>query len=45
LVELMPELTCQPMPVSLVQVAGRQARRPVRAVLTWLAEVLSSYVD
>lgn len=45
LVEILPELTSQPMPVSLVQVSGRQARRPVRAVLTWLTEVLASYVD
>ena len=45
LLEILPELTCKPMPVSLVQVGGRQARKPVRVVLTWLADILASYVD
>lgn len=44
LLEILPELTCKPLPVSLVQVGGRPARKPVRTVLTWLADILTSYV-
>ncbi len=45
LVEILPELTSKPMPVSLVQVGGRQARKPVRTVMTWLADILIGYLD
>jgi len=41
LVEILPDLTCAPMPVSLVQSNAARARRPVRAVVTWLAHVVT----
>jgi DNA-binding transcriptional LysR family regulator len=41
LVEILPDLTCAPMPVSLVQSDTTRARKPVRAVVTWLAQVVT----
>jgi DNA-binding transcriptional LysR family regulator len=41
LVEILPDLTCAPMPVSLVQSDAARARKPVRAVVTWLAQVVT----
>ena len=38
LIELLPDLTCAPMPVWLLHTHGRNAPRRVRAVMTWLAE-------
>jgi DNA-binding transcriptional LysR family regulator len=38
LVEILPELPCAPMPVSLLHTHGRNPPRRVRAVLAWLAE-------
>ncbi|MEY4551360.1 MAG: hypothetical protein RL685_7555 [Pseudomonadota bacterium] len=38
LVELLPDLTCAPLPVWLLHTHGRNAPRRVRAVMTWLAE-------
>lgn len=40
LVEIMPEFTCAPMPVSLVHSHGRNVPKSVRAVMTFLAEVM-----
>jgi DNA-binding transcriptional LysR family regulator len=40
LVEILPELTCAPMPVSLVHSHGRNVPKSVRAVMTFLAEVM-----
>lgn len=40
LVEILPEHTCAPMPVSLVHTHGRNVPKGVRAVMTFLAEVL-----
>lgn len=40
LVEILPELTCAPMPVSLVHAHGKNVPRRVRAVMAWLGEVL-----
>lgn len=40
-VELLPDLTCEPMPVSLVHPHGRSLPRRVRAVMTWLDGVLT----
>jgi DNA-binding transcriptional LysR family regulator len=40
LVEILPEFTCAPMPVSLVHTHGRNVPKGVRAVMTFLAEVL-----
>lgn len=41
LVEILPELECERMPVSLVQAHASRAREPVRALTTWLARVLT----
>lgn len=41
LVEILPDFPCEPMPVSLVQSHAARARRPVRAVTNWLAQVIT----
>lgn len=38
LVEILPEHSCAPMPVSLLHTHGKNPPRRVRAVMTWLAE-------
>ena len=40
LVEILPEFVCAPMPVSLVQERASRERKPVRAVMEWLAQVV-----
>lgn len=40
LVEVLPELASEPMPVSLVHAHGRSVPKRVRAVMQWLAAVL-----
>lgn len=40
LVEILPQHTCQPMPVSIVHTHGRSVPRHVRLVMNWIAEVL-----
>ncbi len=45
LVEVLPELRCRPMPVSLVQVQSRQARGPVRAVIAWLSQIMAPHLE
>jgi DNA-binding transcriptional LysR family regulator len=44
LVELLPNLTCAPMPVWLLHTHGRNAPRRVRAVLSWLSECVSLHL-
>jgi DNA-binding transcriptional LysR family regulator len=44
LVEVLPELTCQPMPVSLVHAHGRNVPKPVRAVMAWIAQVVEPFL-
>jgi DNA-binding transcriptional LysR family regulator len=39
LVEILPELTCEPMPVTLVHGHGRSVPRRVRAVMSWVADL------
>jgi DNA-binding transcriptional LysR family regulator len=41
LVEILTDLSCAPMSVSLVQSDAARARKPVRAVVTWLAQVVT----
>jgi len=41
LVEILPDFVCAPMPVSLVQDDVSRARKPVRAVVAWLAQVVA----
>jgi DNA-binding transcriptional LysR family regulator len=45
LVEVLPELTCAPMPVTLLHTHGRRVPRRVRAVMTWLSEVLAPHIE
>ena len=45
LVEILPHLRCAPMPVSLVQGNARQARGPVRAVMTWLTQIMAPHLQ
>ena len=37
LIEVLPDFTCEPMPVSLVHAHGRNVPRRVRAVMSWIA--------
>jgi DNA-binding transcriptional LysR family regulator len=45
LIEVLPDLRCQPMPVSLVHAHARSVPRRVRAVMTWLAHVLAPSLE
>lgn len=45
LVEVLPELTCAPMPVSLVHAHGRNVPKRVRAVMTWLSKTVEPFLD
>ena len=44
LVEILPELVARPVPISLLHTHGRSVPRRVRAVMSWLTEVLSPLV-
>lgn len=44
LVEILPEFTARPVPVTLLHTHGRSVPRRVRAVMTWLLEVLQPLV-
>ena len=44
LVEILPDLRCEPMPVSLIQGHAPKARAPVRAVMTWLTEIMTPHL-
>lgn len=45
LVEILPELECERMPVSIVQGSAAKASAPVRAVINWLAQVVAPHVS
>lgn len=45
LVEILPQYTCQPLPVSLVHAQGRNVPRHVRVVMNWIAELLKTQLD
>ncbi|GHH00182.1 LysR family transcriptional regulator [Comamonas sp. JC664] len=45
LVEVLPALTCMPMPVSLLHTYGRSVPRRVRVVMTWLTELLDQSLE
>src|SRR5262249_7893131 len=42
MVEILPQHTCEPLPVSLVHAHGRNVPRHVRVVMSWLAEHLKT---
>ncbi len=44
LVEVLPDLQAEPLPVSLVQGHSRQARAPVRAVMAWLTQIMAPHL-
>jgi DNA-binding transcriptional LysR family regulator len=45
MVEVLPELTCAPLPLTLLHTHGRRVPRRVRAVMTWLIEVVSPHLQ
>lgn len=45
LVEILPQHTCQPLPVSLVHAHGRNVPRHVRVVMSWMGEILKAEID
>jgi len=45
LVEILPQHTCEPLPVSLVHAHGRNVPRHVRVVMTWVAENLKARLE
>lgn len=45
LVEVLPEFTCEPMPVSLVHGHARHVPRRVRAVMAWIAQIMTPHLD
>jgi DNA-binding transcriptional LysR family regulator len=45
LVEVLPQHTCEPLPVSLVHAHGRSVPRHVRAVMSWIAALLTPHLD
>jgi DNA-binding transcriptional LysR family regulator len=40
-VEILPDYTCQPMPVAIVHAYGRTVPKRVRLFMTWLAELIT----
>jgi DNA-binding transcriptional LysR family regulator len=45
LVEILPEFTCEPMPVSILHAHGRAVPRHVRIVMEWMAAALRPHLD
>jgi DNA-binding transcriptional LysR family regulator len=44
LVEILPDLTCEPMPVSLVHAYARNVPKRVRLFMAWLGELVSPFL-
>jgi hypothetical protein len=45
MVEILPQYTCAPLPVSLVHAHGRNVPHHVRVVMNWLADSLEEQLD
>jgi DNA-binding transcriptional LysR family regulator len=45
LIELLPEHTARPMPVSIMHAHGRNVPRRVRVVMSWITQVLEPYLQ
>jgi DNA-binding transcriptional LysR family regulator len=45
LVEILPEHTCAPMPVTILHAYGRSVPRRVRLFIAWLAELVAPHLD
>jgi DNA-binding transcriptional LysR family regulator len=44
LVEVLPQRTSEPLPVSLVHAHGRNVSRPVRRVMSWIAQLVTPHL-
>ncbi|MFO0748396.1 MAG: LysR family transcriptional regulator [Myxococcota bacterium] len=44
LIEVLPDLGCEPMPVSLVHGHGRYVPKRVRAVMSWIAQLMEAHL-
>jgi DNA-binding transcriptional LysR family regulator len=42
LVEVLPDLTCRPLPVSLVHPHGRNPPKRVAAVMSWMIQIMET---
>lgn len=45
LVEILPQLAAEPMAISIVHAHGRNVPRHVRAVMSWIAELLKQHLE
>jgi DNA-binding transcriptional LysR family regulator len=45
LVEILPQYTCRPLPISLVHAYGRNMPRHVRVVMSWIGEIVKGQLD
>jgi DNA-binding transcriptional LysR family regulator len=45
LVEVLREHTCEPLPVSLVHAHARNVPRHLRAVMSWIAQLIAPHLD
>jgi DNA-binding transcriptional LysR family regulator len=45
LVEVLREHTCEPLPVSLVHAHARNVPRHLRAVRSWIAQLIAPHLD
>jgi DNA-binding transcriptional LysR family regulator len=45
LVEILPQYTCEPLPVSLVHAHGRRVPRHVRVVMSWISDLLKARLN
>jgi DNA-binding transcriptional LysR family regulator len=44
IVEVLPQHTCEPLPISLVHAHGRNVPRHVRVVMGWIAQLLTPHL-
>jgi DNA-binding transcriptional LysR family regulator len=45
MVEILPQHTSEPLPISLVHAHGRNVPRHVRVVMNWVAEIMKTHLD
>jgi len=45
LVEILPDLPCEPMPVSLVHAHGRSVPKRARTFMAWVAQTMAPHLD
>ena len=44
-IEILPDHTCEPMPVSIVHGHGRNVPKRVRVLMNWLIQTLEPHLD